>query len=556
MAISKVEKIILAVMTLALWLVLGIYAGAPIFSDEFMYIDIGLRNYKEPSYGNRYFHVYLQKFFMDLAPTPLQGVRFFWGFIIALAAAMIYLNARTFYKDSHPLHGLMALAFFFSFPLITEYSGEPAVDLTAMLMVLTYISVYLWALRNPGEKKKALIVLGVLAFLGFKTKETTIFVNMLLMGFIIDQDARWQWKNILEIIKPLLIGAAAGIVIFMLMDGLILGDPFFAIRPSTFGAIFTHYDFGQVFYDGPASWYDEYFLDDLLLPFLLFLAGGLCLKEKTNIQRKLVWMYPLVMAVFVTLNMIKIPWGFIERFYFPALPVVAMLAPQVLRFNLPEKKKDRLLFALLLAGAGTLILAMRSVLMSYADAMYFEYVRILDSLYYPVLLTVLLGSLIWVKRWQWFSAALPLFCVAAMLFSPLLYSFKYFYTSPKINQRYGELMAPFTAFEEELALEEDDRIYISESLDEDLDILSTDPNDIVGMYNFYYDARITDYNVWMGYGRRDMSKMLTTRNLSYGLLTTEDWIWLQENDEDFELLTEMYSTESDSQERFVLLRRK
>jgi hypothetical protein len=556
MAISRLEKTILIVLTLCVWVVLAVYAGAPIFSDEFMYIDIGLRNYKEPSYGNRYFHVYLQKFFMDLAPTPLQGVCIFWGFIIALTAAMIYLNARTFFKDSHPLHGLLALAFFFSFPLITEYSGEPAVDLTAMLMVLIYISVYLWGLRNPDGKKKALAALGALAFLAFKTKETTIFVNMLLLGFVLDKDFRWQWKAIFEFIKPLLLGAAIGIFIFMLMDGFILGDPFFAIRPSTFGAIFTHYDFGMKFYDGPVSWYDEYFLDDLLLPFLLFLAGGLRLKDELDTQHKLVWIYPLVMAVFVTLNMIKIPWGFIERFYFPALPAVAMLAPQALSFDLPQKKKDWLIFALLMAGAGGLIWIMRSVLMSYAGTMYLEYTRILDSLYYPVLLTVLLGMLIWVKRWRWFSAALPLFCIAAMLFSPLLYSYKYFYTHPKISQRYEELVAPFTAFSEELALDEKDRMYVSESLDEELDVLSTDPNDIVGMYNFYFDARITDSNVWMGYSRRDMFKMLTTKDLSHALLTAEDWIWLQENAEDIEILTNMYDAQTDSEERFVLLKRK
>ena len=556
MAITKVERIILIILTLGLWFVLAVYAGAPIFSDEFMYIDIGLRNYKEPSYGNRYFHVYLQKFFMELAPTPLQGVRIFWGFIIALTAAMIYLNARTFLKDNHPLHGLIALAFFISFPLITEYSGEPAVDLTAMLMVLIYTSVYLWGLRNPDEKGKVLVALGALAFLAFKTKETTIFINMLILGFILDEDFHWRWKDILEIIKPLLIGFAVGILIFMMLDGFILGDPFFAISPSTFGAIFTHYDFGKKFYDGPVSWYDEYFLDDLLLPFLLFLAGGLRLKEKVDIKRKLIWIYPLVMVVFVTLNMIKIPWGFIERFYFPALPIVAILAPQVLRFNLPQKKQDWLVFALLLAGIGGLILVMRSILMSYAGTMYFEYTRILDSLYYPVLLTILLGSLIWVKRWQWLSAALPLFCIAAMLFSPLLYSYKYFYTHPKINQRYEELMAPFTAFEGEMALGEEDRIYVSQSLDETFDMLSSDPNDIVGMYNFYFDARITDYNVWMGYGRRDMYEMLTTRNLSHGLLTAEDWTWLQENAEDFELLTDLYSEQSDPEELFMLLTHK
>ena len=185
MAISKFEKIVLIVFLIALWAVLAYFAGAPIFSDEFMYIDIGLRNYKEPSYGNRFFHVYMEKFFMELAPTPLQGVRIFWGFIMALTTGMIYYNARTFLKDSTVLHGLLAVLFFYTFPLITEYSGEPAADLSAMLMVNLYISVYLFGLRRPDKQKLALILLGMLAFLAFKTKETTIFINMLLLGYFL-----------------------------------------------------------------------------------------------------------------------------------------------------------------------------------------------------------------------------------------------------------------------------------------------------------------------------------------------------------------------------------
>ena len=267
--------------------------------------------------GNRFFHVYMEKFFMELAPTPLQGVRIFWGFIIALTTGMIYYNARTFMKDSTVLHGILAVVFFYTFPLITEYSGEPAVDLTAMLMVNIYISVYLFGLRQPEKRKLVLIILGMLAFLAFKTKETTIFINMLLVGFFLDEDFRWNWAGLWKLGKPLLTGAGIGIFIFMLLDGFILGDPFFAISPSTFGAIFTHYDFGSIFYNGPTSWYREYFLDDLLLPFLLFVISGVKLKDELDTRRKLVWVYPLLMAAFVTVNMIKIPWGFIERFYFP-----------------------------------------------------------------------------------------------------------------------------------------------------------------------------------------------------------------------------------------------
>ena len=186
---------------------------------------------------------------------------------------------------------------------------------------------------------------------------------MLLVGFFLDEDFRWNWAGLWKLGKPLLIGAGIGIFIFMLLDGFILGDPFFAISPSTFGAIFTHYDFGSIFYNGPTNWYREYFLDDLLLPFLLFVISGVKLKDELDTRRKLVWVYPLLMAAFVTVNMIKIPWGFIERFYFPALPVVAMLAPQFLRFEWPQNKRSWLVFGLLLAAAGGLVLVMREVLM-------------------------------------------------------------------------------------------------------------------------------------------------------------------------------------------------
>ena len=203
MAVSKTEKIALILIVIAFWVVLAISAGAPVFSDEFMYIDIGLRNYKEPSYGNRYFHIYLGKLFMELAPTPLQGNRIFWGFLIAVTLGMIYYNARTLLQGSNPLHGLLAVLFFLSFPLMTDYSGEPAVDLTAMLMVTITLSVYLYGLKNPDKKKLVLILLGTLAFLSIKTKETTIFIFFLLIGFVLDEKSRWKWSNILEMIKAL-----------------------------------------------------------------------------------------------------------------------------------------------------------------------------------------------------------------------------------------------------------------------------------------------------------------------------------------------------------------
>lgn len=523
MRVSKIEKILIGIFFLAVWIMLASFAGAPIFSDEFLYIDAGLRRFAEPSYGNRYFHVYLQKLFMDLAPAPLAGIRVFWGFLIALTAAQIYLHARTLTKKSSPLHGLLALAFFFSFPLITEYSGEPAVDITAMAMVTLYISLYLVALKAKAKKELALTALGALVFLCFKTKETTIFVNLLLLGFAFDDRGRWQWRELLRVIRPLLTGFAIGIGLFILLDGLILGKPFFAISPATFGAVFKNYDFQPGFFFGPSSWYREYFLDELTLPFLLFVLSGLSLRGKISPRYRLLWIFPLALAVFVTLNMLKVTFGFIERFYFPALPLIAALAPQVLDIRWPKTRRQWLAFALLALASAALMLWLRSYMMAAAASLNFDFGRFLDSLYYPALLSILLGALIWSRRFHWAASIIPLFCIAAMLLSPLTYSYKYFFRFPKVQERYDKLMAPFEEFRDELDVQGADILLVSAGLDRQLEMLSDDPNDIIGMYNFFFDRRINEENVLMGYTRASAGKFLAEKNIAFTLLTAEDW---------------------------------
>jgi hypothetical protein len=537
MRVSKIEKILIVFFFLGLWIFLSANAGAPIFSDEFMYIDAGLRSFAEPSYGNRYFHVYLQKFFMDIAPTPLWGTRVFWGLLMSLTAAQVYYHARTITKHSRILHGLIGLAFFFSFPFIVEYSGEPAVDITAMAMVTLFISFYLYAVRQPDKRRVALGVLGALVFLLFKTKETTIFIFYLFLGFGFDPEGCWDWRRLVFIIKPVLIGLAVGILLFVLMDGFILGQPFFAISPATFGAIFKHYDFQQRFFFGPANWYREYFLDDVLLVFLLYIVSGLRARRKVNLHIRLLWIYPLIMAVFVTLNMLKITFGFIERFYFPALPVLAMLAPQALRIVWPKERREWIGFGLLAVAAGGLILVLRGGLMDYAAVMKFDFARLLDSIYYPVLLSLLLASLIWVKRFHWAVSIVPLFCIAAMLFSPLLYTHKYFVRLPKIQDRYDQLMAPLEEFSDQMDVEGERVLLVSADLDRKLEMLSDDPNDIIGMYNFFFDRRMTENNVIMGYNRALVKRFLIEKDIDKALVTADDWTRLSTSTEIMERYT-------------------
>lgn len=523
MRISKTEKWVLIITSLLLCITLALLAGGPIFSDEMMYLDLGLRNDAEPSYGNRYFHIYLQKLFVSIFPTPIIGVRVFWGFLIALTVSLVYLNARKLSTKSTILHGLLAVAFFFAFPLIQEYSGEPAVDITAMAMTAIYLTVYLWGVKNPDKLPKALFVLGLLAFLNLKTKETTIFINILLIGLIIERfKGEFNLKKVFVFFRPYLYGIAAGIVVFIILDGIFLGKPFFAISPSTFGSIFTHYDFGPGFFSGPASWYTVYFLDELLLPFLLFLLGGIQFQNTFEKDIRIVWVYPLVLAAFVSWNMLKIPWGFLERFFFPALPVVAILAPQVLRFEFPRKKREWVWFLISILAIVVLTMVMRSYWQNIAKKYYFDYARMLDAIYYPILLSLLLAVVIWEKRSGWKWTIVHLFFIGSLLFSPLLNNYKYFVTYPKVKERYSIVFYPFEVFRDQLKVLESDLVFVSGDIKDSQDMLSTDPNDIVGMYNFYFDARITRDNVFLGYDETQLGSNLIDREFSFVLLTEND----------------------------------
>ena len=46
MPLSKIEKILIILFFFSSWIVLAAYAGGPIFSDEFLYIDLGLEVFR------------------------------------------------------------------------------------------------------------------------------------------------------------------------------------------------------------------------------------------------------------------------------------------------------------------------------------------------------------------------------------------------------------------------------------------------------------------------------------------------------------------------------
>jgi len=555
---KNLEIVLSILFFIALWIGLSFNTGGPIYSDELLYIEIGLNNESVPNYGNRYFHVYLQKLFMVVTPTPLVGIRIYWAFLIAFTALLVYWSARIFLKESTPIHGLLATAFFFSYRFISSYAGVTSVDIAAMMMSTALIFTYLLFLRT--EKKWILYMLGALTFLAFKTKETTLFANIVLLGFFFDKEGKFAFKNIMLILKNYFIGFLGAIGLFIILDSIFLGQPFFAISPNTFSEVFQNYAYTGGFRNEPVSWYQVYLLKDIMIPFLLFLVGGIKLSTRAiTPSKKIVWAFPLLLVSFITMNMLKIPWGFIERFYFPAMPVIAFLAPQFLMLRKPENTKDWWKLVLTIGGALLLAVIMRQVDMAYVESIDWNYGKFLDSIYFPILLSLVLAVIILAERQNLLTLGIILFFMASWLLPAASYTYKYIYVEPTTNEKFQIKYYPFLEFQDEIPVSSDVKMYSTTTIyvrtsEDETRMLSDNPYDILGMYNVLFDMRTERDNLTLSYFQEDIPEKILADRYDFALLSIDDWEYLEEQHP--EVLTELeqnYTIQFDEDQILVFL---
>lgn len=521
---KKIEKSITAVAALVIGVVFYLKGSGPIFSDELLYVDIGLNNYQVPSYANRYFHVYLQKLFMSLAPTPLDGTKIFWGFLVALTALLVYWNARSMFRHSRPLHGLLAVGFFFSYQFISKYCGVTSADISAMWIITVFLTVYLFYLRSGRIHRWLLAALGALSFLSFKTKETTLFANIFLLGLLFDQDGNFDLRKISSLIKPFLSGLLSAVGLFIVLDAIFLKSAFFSINPRTLAAVFENYAYTGGFREEPSSYFTTFLLADIMVPFLLFLVSGVVhYGREENLSLKIIWLFPILLAFFMTLNMLKIPWGFIERFYFPALPVIAILAPQWLRFEYPRAVREKIEMAMLITTAIALAFFLHFSLQNYADSIQLGYGKFYDSIYQPLLLLFLLGFILIVRKMNWMNIILPLFCIVALLIVPLSFNQKYIFRVPWTGNFFKQFYGPLISFREQLQPVDGMNFFISNGVYSDGRALSNDVYELSAMYNVFFNARTSQKNFKVGFEPEKIGSMLLSEKFNYALLTTADW---------------------------------
>ncbi|MCU0486776.1 MAG: hypothetical protein MUC85_11790 [Anaerolineales bacterium] len=398
--IHPLELILVILAFVGLWVTLAKVAGGPIFSDELWYIQVGLNDISAFNVMNRYFHIYLQKLFMELAPSPLEGVRVYWGFLVAFTTALVYLAARLLSARNSILHGLLAVAVLASFHLLADYSGVTVVDIPAMALLALMLLLYVSAIRFPHTQPWILVLLGVLLFLSIKTKETLIVTGILFFGFGFNTQGGYSITKLFRAALRIGIGVGIGILVFILLNTLVLKDPLFGLLPGHFSAFANELRTTAGLNPEIGDWYTAYLLPTLPVPFLLYFASGLKSSERFPPAIRITWLIPLMLILFLSFSMIKGDWGIRARHLFPILPFFSVLAPQFLDVTLPATRRERTWFWLYAGLGAALIVVIHFGSKRLVYNMEGDITSFLAYVLFPIVFSLLLAVLMLIKRYS------------------------------------------------------------------------------------------------------------------------------------------------------------
>ena len=425
--------------------------SAPNSSDVELYFEIGLKGTRDTFVLNRYFHIYLQRIFILLAGNPLKGFQVFWAFLMAATSTLTFLLARKVSNSNSVLIGLLGVAFFWAVQVHIELAGNPLVDFTAMALATATAVVYLYSIQESSRQKWLLILLGMLVFFGFKSKETTLPVSMtiLLLGWHEGclNLSQW-WKKI----RFVLIGLLIAVLIFFVLNSVFIKDPLFGFRPTEFLRFFNTYvpKTALTYEQDPYSnWYYSFWLRLVLIPFIFYILSGVSAGNNKTLPFRIIWLTPLAVIIFLILSINNF-YGFNPRFSLPAVAILCGLAPQILDSQLFEmsqqNRSKRFRFDLLPIGiAGFLLL----IILIWGRSSKVDLVNIYNLMLLPALLTFMLGLIFWNKDQPLFRVAILTALIIALFF-PVYRNIKEIIFVRENHNNFLETVSPFTQFQDKV----------------------------------------------------------------------------------------------------------
>jgi len=539
------EVILLLIFFFTCWGFLYTTAGGPTTWDELLYMDLGLNPRPDGTVLNRWAHIYFQKLFLEIAPTPLQGAKLFWGFLVSSTLVFVYLSAKTTRPKSNYLNGIAAVLFFSGSSLIFMNAGITYADYTVMFFVVLSVLIYLSYFRSGSRYRWLLPVLfGFFLFAAVKSKETGLVLSVLIAGFGF-KDKVFDLRHFVKNCFYIFVGVLIGFGLLVLLDNLFISNPWASISSQSLSE-YSAFEFNNSSLEIGIKvriytilvnfftyfWHFARPLTDRILwrlPVLctlylitLFTLTANLLRGK---QKKRPWtqFYVWLLPIGFLGLLILAASGAKDRHFFPIYPILAILGAQFFTITLPFNTRSvfsrvrgflslpRVLVSILLLGI----------------FFFYRYGSEVAEIYNAVLVTIsgmtLILLAIWVKKWSTMTSAVALFSVIVFSFYGLFFESLVPLAKGEIAAQSIERFEPLEDIKEYFECKSTTRIYVSANVHRNLNTLGRDLSSQPWFFNVFFDCGLTISQFTFAWPPALPRDLTAAANYSYAFLTTVEF---------------------------------
>jgi hypothetical protein len=531
------EFFALALLFLCAWIFFYKTGSGPVSWDELLYMDRGLNPIADGHILNRWMHIYWQKLFLDLAPSPIQGAKLFWGFLMAGTLVLVYQCAKIIGKESGIANGIIAMLFLGSSSSLFLFAGVTYSDYTVMFLVTFGLYIYLLYLRQPRHQVGLLILFGFILFVATKSKETGVILVFLIPGFAFVNN-QYNPKHFIRNFRYLFLGIGIGFMVLALLDYVYLHNAFISLSPaylsewsaftlntnSLEGGVKTRVyywivKFSQLFSEDGQQWVDRVVF---LMPVLsfLYIINSAILAMSFKSKRSKPWPEVFIWCLPIAFVGILILAGGskVDRYLYPMFPVIAILGSQFFEAKLPRKKT--VLKKIWGIVSDPWLIAGFFALSVYAITQFGLGLKVIYYEFVPFLGFLLIAIALWVRRWT-----VPLSILAILV--AIVYSFYGIFYTTLLPLASGHTDAESQARFEPLAeivgafdCKSDTTIYISAHVRSDLHLLSRSTSSSPWIFNVYFDCGLNESQTIYATDPQLPTDITVSKHYTYAFLTS------------------------------------
>lgn len=304
------------------------FTAKPISWDEWVYMGLAFHPQPAGWVLNRFAHVYAMKPFMWLAGDPFTGARLYWCALLgttvgALVWAGLQLPVRRSRVIALTLFLLMGQETLFAYP------GIPYADF-AIMAVITVAGCLVIGRIARGADLSAFdaAALGLLFCIGFKAKEAVAPVLVLAGALFISPSGRLRSRVTARRLASFwLAGVAAALCGIIALDGFVLHDALFSLRPSSWSSLLAFNTLPRSYGPSEYGWLRFMLQPENFAPFAIYLGAGLTWSSVQPDRRLLlVYALPGLFLLMMAAGGMFVAAPVIHRYTIPILPLLALLA--------------------------------------------------------------------------------------------------------------------------------------------------------------------------------------------------------------------------------------